>query len=113
MKKIKLQTRLFQPGEHWKGQLHDIDGYAVAPGLAIIRSIKNGPGEIKQESQYWDIIHIPSGYAIPPKMIKYKEYAEDAALELAELTDWTQDSETIIELLRDSNKRRAIVEKYQ
>lgn len=72
---------------------HDLPGKEVVPGIAVIQSSTYCPVLCPDTPPDWSVIHIRSGLLVADT--QSPEAAAACALDLAPLTDWTADGNTI------------------
>jgi hypothetical protein len=67
------------------GTERELPGYSIAPGLAVHRAVTM----TGDETNDWNIVHIPSGFRVCGSFPTRKQ-AVQAATEFAKLADWTR-----------------------
>ena len=126
MTKIELTLKFATPGRSADKAFNDVPhtGYSTdTPGLAVCRKLrwscdnyKNGEGTwaYKPAENWWQVIHIASGFQIEPRGIylSRRKDALAAARNLGGLADWTLDAPQLAKVAcRD--KARAVFEQFR
>ena len=89
------------------GQTIKVTGYLVAPGLVVQRTIwEDG------HKKGWGITHLPSGLAVGGFYPTYK-IAIEVAGRLAQLADWTQTKEVLMEDEKLYSQAKTILAQYR